>query len=129
MSLYIPTMINMSLYISTINVFTYFDDEMFRTINVLIIKYFKDKLSISTSVNVNISTLVNVNISTLVNVNISTLVNVNISTLVNVNISTLVNVNFVLTQNQYLVKVFFSNQFILSVVDIKNKGTMRSEFQ
>jgi hypothetical protein len=42
---------------------------MFRTINVLIFKYFKDKLSISTLVNINISTLVNVNISTLVNVN------------------------------------------------------------
>jgi hypothetical protein len=55
-------------------------------IHFLIFKYFKDKLSIST----------------LVNVNISTLVNVNISTLVNVNISTLVNVNFVLTQNQYV---------------------------
>jgi hypothetical protein len=43
-----------------------------------IIKYFKDKLSITT------------------------LVNVNISTSVNVNISASVNVNLVLTQNQYI---------------------------
>jgi hypothetical protein len=40
-------------------------------------KYFKDKLSISTFVNINISALVNVNISALVNVNISALVNLN----------------------------------------------------
>jgi hypothetical protein len=48
---------------------------MFRTMNAvimkfLIIKYFIDKLSISTLVNINISALVNVNISALVNVNL-----------------------------------------------------------